>query len=219
MPEDPKPTLVPAKAVDVDGADLGKPTVEYLRALGLLPLKGETADGWRAVLGGTPDSVSVIEAGATSLSKWWAAGLGTALAAGWGSARVWFPSQESGIQETVIWAAAVASAAVAVGIAYIVGSDVRGRSAASVAMLNARSAVAGAMLREAVGVYKPAPPEPAGQVFPVSPHLELEWTKRDKDDEPGWIATAMRITGDKVEYWLAKERVHGWAPADEVRFT
>jgi hypothetical protein len=46
----------------------------------------------------------------------------------------------------LLWVAAIASAAALLALAYILGSDVRGRSAAMVATIEARKAVATAMI-------------------------------------------------------------------------
>ena len=216
--EEPGPAKFPAQPVAADGTDLGLPTADLLRALGLLPKKGETA-GPGAALVGTPDSVAVIEAGATALSKGWAAGMGATIVAGWGAVAKWYPSQGSGVQETVIWAAAVGTAALVGGIAYIVGSDVRGRAAASVATLEARSRVAEAMIRESADLYKPkAPDAPAAQVLPVSPPQVVKWRAKDGPDEGGWKASLVRVTGENVEYRLTKGSESEWVPVDDINF-
>ncbi len=139
-----------AVAKGEDGRDIAVPAVRMLEKLNLLPSATElkTADGIAAAFRGPTASVSVIEAGATALSKWWAAGLGAAVLALWGSVRVFWTTLEAqpATQQVLLWGAAIASAAALLALAYILGSDVRGRSAAMVATIEARKAVATAMI-------------------------------------------------------------------------
>jgi hypothetical protein len=91
-----------------------------------------------ALLGGTPQSVALLDAGGTALSKWWATGIGAAgpaVAAFWGG-------ETPATHRMLIIALAVGFAAAVLAIGYIVGSDVRARSAAAVATINARAEVA-----------------------------------------------------------------------------
>lgn len=209
---------IPAKAVAAGGTDLSEPTAALLRKLGMLPLENEKPADFATAFTGTPDSVAVIEAGATALSKGWAAGMGATVVAGWGSVVKWYPSQGAGIQETVIWAAAIGTAALAIGIAYIVGSDVRGRAAATVATLEARSSMAQTMIRASIELYESDPAKPTAQVFPVSPAATVKWKAKLGADEGGWSAAAMRIAGDEVEYWLTKGSEKAWVTSGEVVF-
>lgn len=211
---------LPAKAVAPDGADLVAPAAGLLRGLSLLPEKDQKAGRW-ATITGTPESVAVIEAGATALSKWWAAGLGAAVVALWASVRKWWPDQDPDLQAAVVWGAAIATAALVLGLAYIVGSDVRGRSAASVATINARADVAEALIREAAALSlkqeaKEKGEEPAAQVVAISPRLQMRWIRRKGADEEGWYASAFRVRGDKVDFWLAKGSVQEWVPSTDV---
>lgn len=217
--QEPGSAKFPAKSVAADGADLGLPTANLLRSLGMLPTEGEVA-GPSAAIRGTPDSVVVIEAGATTLSKFWASGGGAVILAGWAAVRIWWSHVDTGVQGTVIWAAAIGTAAIAVGIAYIVGSDVRGRAAATVATLEARGRVAQAMIRESARLYMPEPAAATtAQLVPVLPVQVVEWTARYGPDEQGWMASAMRVTGDEVEYRLAKGIENAWVPATEIKFS
>ncbi len=65
---------VPGKAVST-GDNIELPTVDLLRALNLLGTDTEiTASGkFVSAFTGPADSVAVLEAGGTALSKWWAA--------------------------------------------------------------------------------------------------------------------------------------------------
>jgi hypothetical protein len=211
----------PAQSVNASGDDLGLPTADLLRELGLLPKKGESA-GPATAFTGTPDSVAVIEAGATALSKGWAAGMGAMIVAVWSAVKIWYPAQGSDVQVAVILAAGFGTAALVGGIAYIVGSDVRGRASASVATLEARSRVAEAMIRQSAGLYKPqpppTPPSPETSISPISPAQEVHWRPPHGPDEPGWEASMMRVTGDKIEYRLTKGKESAWVPVDDIRF-
>lgn len=213
---DPHISKVPANAVAPDGGDLVAPAAELLRGLSLLPKEGESA-GALSAFTGTPDSVAVIESGATALSKMWAAGLGTAVAALWVRVATWWPDQDPDVQTTVLWAAAIATAALVAGLAYIVGSDVRGRAAAMVATVKARSEITQALIREAAALYKPeGGSEPAEQIVPISPPMSMKWIHRQSKDEGGWIASALRFRGDRTDYWLSKGCVQKWVPSAEV---
>jgi hypothetical protein len=163
--------------------------------------------------------VAVIEAGALSLSKWWAAGLGASALALWVRVGTWWPNQDPDIQVALLLATAIATAAIALGLAYIVGSDVRGRAAATVSTLEARSSIARSLITEASALYTPDAPPAAAQIVPLSPPLPMKWITRKGADEPGWIASAMRFQGDKVQYWLAKGATQEWVSAGEVELT
>lgn len=213
------PARFPGASVETESEDLGLPTANLLRRLGMLPKENEVA-GPTAAFTGPPDSVAVIETTALALTKWWTGGAGVALVAGWGTVKLWWPDQLPGIQTTAIWAAAIATAALVLGIAYIVGSDVRGRAAATVATLQARGQVAQAMIQESARLYKPpATTLPPAQLVPVSPEKVVKW--RNPDDgsyEDNWRASAMRITDDAVQYHLTRGTVSKWAPSTEIDF-
>lgn len=123
--------------------DLAAPTAELLRALGLLEAANATA-----TLGGTPESVQVIRAGATTLSK-----VTTGLLAAGGVAATWLSYVQLEWQaagETVRVAGliglALIIAAVAFGIAMIVRADVLGRSQATAARIEAQGVLASRFL-------------------------------------------------------------------------
>jgi hypothetical protein len=82
---------IPNKAVS-DGTDVRGPAEALLRGLYLLPRGDDLqkADGLGSVLHGPPQSVALIEAGATAAAKWWAAGLGASVLAAWGSLVTWW---------------------------------------------------------------------------------------------------------------------------------
>lgn len=207
---------IPAKAVSTDGEDLAAPVADLLRALSLLPKEGESGAGFWSAFTGTPDSVAVIQSGATAISKGWAAGLGASVLVVWGSVVKWWPKQPDDIKEVVLWAAALASVALVLGLAYIVGSDVRGRAAATVATVEARAAVARVFSREAAAIYTPEDTPAAAQIVAISPPQTMKWLARQASDEDDWIASASRFRDVGTEYWLAKGSVQLWVSATEV---
>lgn len=207
---------LPRTAIASEGNDLVEPAADLLRGLSLLPKQGESA-GVGAAFKGTPDSVAVIESGATALSKLWAAGLGTSILSIWSSVSVWWGKQGGDVQVGgVLWGAAIAIAALALGLAYIVGSDVRGRAAATVATLDARATIADAFIRQAANLYEPEGTKAAVQIIPVSPPLQMKWIGRQATEEAGWIASALRFQGDNSEYWLSKGAVQEWVAGTDV---
>ncbi len=77
---------IPGKAVS-SGADIARPVRALLEDLQLLGTKeqSDNASGFVAAFKGPPQSVALIEAGATAATKWWATGLGASIIAVWGS--------------------------------------------------------------------------------------------------------------------------------------
>lgn len=74
---------LPGKAPDAESGDVLGPAVLVLKALNLLP--SEEQGGIRQAFGGPPESVSVLEAGATAASKWWSVAGAAALVPLWAS--------------------------------------------------------------------------------------------------------------------------------------
>lgn len=131
-----------------DGGDLSVPTMSLLYDLNLLPSPNEltNAGNARATFGGPPQSVALIEAGATAVAKWWSTAGGAVVAAAWGSVTL-FWGHHSAIHAEMLWAASIVTAALVLAIATLLATDVRGRAAASVATIQARADVAAALLR------------------------------------------------------------------------
>jgi hypothetical protein len=71
---------IPRKAVS-DDTDIREPARNLLEGLNLLGTREETeqAKGFTAAFTGPPQSVALIEAGATAAAKWWSAGLAALL--------------------------------------------------------------------------------------------------------------------------------------------
>jgi hypothetical protein len=113
---------------------------EMLRGLDLLGAPGADAKGFDVVFKGTPQSLSVLEAGLTAGSEYWATGAGAVVIATWGT--IWWGSQHDGIKAVALGGAFVVTATLSLAVAYLLASDLRGRSGATVATYQARAAVA-----------------------------------------------------------------------------
>src|SRR4029453_19243141 len=143
MPDPDPKVQVPSAAVTATD-DLLAPTRDLLEGLNLLPSKADlkTAEGFASAFKGPPESVSLIEAGATAANKWWAAGLGGGVIAAWTAVRGWWDGTIPATQPVALWVAAIVTAAAVLGIAYLLGSDVRGRAAVATETVRVRAAVA-----------------------------------------------------------------------------
>lgn len=226
MPEDSKPTetkstRIPGHGVDPEGMDVASPVVATLAALNLLPTTDDLgkSGGAKAILFGPPDSVVVIEAGATALSKWWAAGLGVAATGVWaGVSRWWTDLKAVELQSTALWAAAIVSAAAVVAIGYIVASDVRGRAAASVATINAREAVAVAYINASLEANGSAEPEAPDLVVALPGALSVRNTTESGNSEDGWLAIALRQHSGTEQFLVVKHATSIWIDASKIEF-
>lgn len=219
------------QSVTPDHDDISKPTTQLLRDLSLLPEPGDLAKagGATALFTGPPDSVAVIEAGATAASKWWATGIavsGTAVVAR--ITTVWDSIGEDGSwnQPFALVAIAIVLAAMAGGISYLLGSDVRGRAAAMVATIEARRAVATAMLGEAGKASGPQEEPHRGGDASAAPSQQLALGARyvvsnigmDAANEDDWLAIASREKNGVIEYLLVKGTESEWTPSAKVKF-
>lgn len=197
---------IPSKAVS-DEADVRQPVRALLEDLNLLGSTDEenAADGFQAVFAGPPQSVALIEAGATAASKWWAAGLGASVIATWGSVATWWGGQDAAIKVAVVGGAAIVTAALAIAIGYLIASDVRGRAAAAVSLIEARANLATTMINAAERVYKPPPAGSLVELVPLPGQLRARNLGRPADDEKGWLAVAMERQPDgEIHYILVK---------------
>jgi len=224
---------IPGHAVQTsppDDADILAPTETLLRALSLLPQEGDLtrAGGVGAAFAGPPESVSLIEAGATAASKWWAAGIaGSATVVAARIAQGWDSLGRSGPwnQPFALLAVGVVLAAAVGGVAYLLGSDLRGRAAATVATIEARRTVAIAMVRQAGLSYRDvddaAPAENAWSGLPIGlPGLGASnGTKQGQVAESGWKAIATRERDDKTEFLLVKGTESEWVASADVLFS
>ena len=89
------------------------------------------------------------------------------------------------------------TAAAVLAIGYIIGSDVRGRAAASVATMEGRAIVARATSEAAVATRADPDPQVAGQIGSLPSPLNMRYHPARGDEELGWKAVASRVT-DKI---------------------
>jgi hypothetical protein len=212
---------IPGKAVS-DGVDLRLPVRSLLEDLNLLGTEEEesAAKGFGAIISGPPQSVALIEAGATAAAKWWAAGLGTAAVAAWGAVAAWWPDQEVAVKVAVLGGASLVTAALAIAIGYLIASDVRGRAAAAVSLIEARATVATDMIEAAVKTYvPPADTPPPPQLVPVPGQLRAHNLTRPAADEAGWRVVAMAQQSDGTfKYIAVKGSSQATLSANELTF-
>lgn len=134
----------PAAAVDSGGDDLLPPTRSFLEKLNVLEKEGERVTPIQ-----TPQSLQVVTAGSTALSKTIST-LVAALGGGtvvWAAVKGFWIAQPENQRIAYIWATALIVSAVAIALAIIVHADVRGRSVASAAEYEARANIAKAFLQ------------------------------------------------------------------------
>lgn len=215
---------IPAKAVSATGQDILVPTAALLRGMNLLGTKedNEEADSFGATFKGPPASVALIEAGATAASKWWATGLAAGVAVAWGRVAVWWNGQDPDAQRAVLLAAGIVTAAAVLGIAYLLGSDVRGRSIAAVATIEARAQIAEAMIRtaQASAAAPTATATSSTQLVTLPEAFAVSHTAMPGADEAGWRAVAVLTDGkDVIKYLVIKGTAHEWVDAAGIDTT
>ena len=142
----------PSKGYDPEGADLSKPTQQLLVDLKLLPdPESKEKVGWIA---GTPESLQVMTAGATSISKLVIGAVGSlgglgALATGLNGFFVGVGPDNLDtplVRTAFILGGALIAGAVAISLAIVARSDVTARAQATAAQFEARAKVASAVL-------------------------------------------------------------------------
>jgi hypothetical protein len=133
----------------VGGDDLLQPMQDLLRGLSVLPTQADLDKNPAGMaLLGTPQSVSIIESGATALSKGYAVVI-TALGGGAAVASLvtgFWKGEATGVRIALTAGTALFLAAAVIAVAVIVASDVRGRAAGAVSQYNVRSQVAVSLL-------------------------------------------------------------------------
>lgn len=205
-----------AMASGSDGKDIGQPVKQMLIELSLLPTVDDLAasERFRTVFTGPASSVSVLEAGATALSKWWAVGLGASAVGLWASVRIFWTSLPQASQEVMMWSVAITSAAAVLALAFILGSDVRGRASAMVATIEARRQIATSMIGSAERAYDPGCGAQVTHSFPLpTPMPAKQLLGRDSG---GWLAIALEVGGPKTRYLLVRGNEHLWVDDDNV---
>lgn len=152
---DPVLTKVPADAVG--GDDILVPAQTMLRGLSVLPASSDlNGSAMSVALKGTPDSVAIIEAGGTALSKGFAsliALLGGATAVMTAVTGFW-ENEQTSVRVTLLGGSAFFLAAAAIAIAVIVAADVSGRAAGAVAQYDARRHIGTTMLELSLAAHQ-----------------------------------------------------------------
>jgi hypothetical protein len=211
---------IPSKAVS-DEKDVSKPLRDLLVDLYLLGSKAdyEKAGAFESVLKGPPQSVALIEQGATTATKYWAAGLGVVVVAAWAKVAQWWPHEHENIRIAVVASAGVLTSAVALAISYLFASDVRGRASAAVATVEARARVAVEMIEAAKGLYKPDASAAAAQLVPLPAGIKARNSAEPAGNERGWLAVAIELQPDgKRKYVLVKGNSEKAVEASDVEF-
>jgi hypothetical protein len=219
MTAQPIPVQIPANAILPEGADLAGPIQQLLRRLALLgdEKENDAADGFMTALQGPPQSVALIEAGATAASKWWATGLGTTVVAAWSAFAGWWSGETPANQRVAIWAVAIITAAAVLGIAYLLATDVRGRGMAAAATIRARAQLAVAVIQASESAYAPTPPAPREQIVALSQPLPVNYLTQPADNEAGWQAVALLSNGkDVTKYLVINGGQQAWVDDSEI---
>lgn len=211
---------IPGKAVS-DGTDVRGPVRTLLEDLNLLATAEDLnkATGFESLLG-PPQSVALIEAGATSASKWWANGLGALLIPTWVAVLKWWGDQGTTIKAVVVGGAALVTAALVLSIGYLIASDVRGRAAAAVSIIEARARLATTMIQAAESVHEPTAATSMVEVVPLPSQVKAKNLARPGHDEDGWLVVAMeRHVDGNLKYILVKGSSEVTVPASELEFS
>jgi hypothetical protein len=210
------PVRFPGQARQDDGTDISPPIVQLLQDLHVLApgTELEKADGAQATFHGPPQSVAIIEAGATALGKWWAttlgagAGLTGIIAAVKG---IWGNEPEL-VRVALVAGAAIVLSALSVAIAVIVNGDVRGRAAGAVAEYQARAQVATAFLAASAGGSKSAAVQ-ATDGYLVSTGIQGRYEGKVKGSLAYQAVTGFRVDQDgRSEIKVGNE----WVPVQLV---
>ena len=179
----------------------------------------EKASGPAAFFGGPPESVKVIEAGATAAAKYWAAGLGATALLLWARLGKWYDTQPPNAKLVALAGAALFSAAVAIAISHLLASDVRGRAAAAVATVEARARIATRMIEAAQEVYEPPSATSGVQIIPLPAALKARNLSEQASNEKGWLAIALESHADgKRKYILVKGQAEQTVEQAKVAF-
>lgn len=211
---------IPGKAVS-DARDVRQPVRTLLEQLNLLGTAehNEQATGRGSVFAGPPQSVALIEAGATAAAKWWAAGLGATVIATWVAVAAWWEKQDETIQAVAVGGAALATAALVVAIGYLIASDIRARAVAAVSTIEARAQIATIMIEATQAVYEATPDAAQVEIIPLAGKVRAKNLGRPAADEEGWLAVAMERHADgAIKYILVKGSAEATVSAAELEF-
>jgi hypothetical protein len=212
---------IPSQAVAPDGADICPPVRALLEGIDLLGTSDESkaAASFESTFKGPPQSVALIEAGATAASKWWAAGLGATVVGLWAAVGSWYEDQPERVQTVILGGTAFVTAALVLAIGYLIASDVRGRAAASIAVIQARANVATTMVDAARRLYAPPAASMPPELIPLPKALKAKNQRVPAGDQEGWLAIAIERHADgTTKYLLVKDSAEASLQASEVEF-
>jgi len=213
---------IPASAISAAGDDIAVPGKALLISLRLMGTDEdqEKAGQAGALFTGPPQSVAVIEAGATALTKWWAAGLGVAATAFWGLVKTFWTGQPPETHRTMLLAGAIVSAAVILAISFIIGFDVRGRASASVATIHARETIGRTALLLAEAAHGVGVAETATQIVALPGGTRVKYLAKPSREETGWTALAVQTdsVGTTMKFLVVKGAEQAWATPAELHF-
>ena len=213
---------IPAKAVDAAGDDISPPLGALLLQLQLLATAAdiEKAGGPAAAFSGPPQSVALIEAGATALSKWWSVTLAGTAAAAWAAVRGFWGTQPNSLHMVEVGAAAAVTVALVLAICSIIGADVSGRAQAMTATINSRAEVAATFVRQSREAFSPEAIVESIAVTPLPTPLHVVFVTKASADEGGWRAIAFRSAdADDLSFLVVKDRATEWAKSSDLSFT
>ncbi|MGO8862087.1 MAG: hypothetical protein ACLQRH_15170 [Acidimicrobiales bacterium] len=137
----PDAVKIPGKAIDNSGDDLASPLKALLTDINALGASSDSAGG---AFTKPAQSVAIIESGATALTKWWSGAVGalggaTAITA---AITKFWNGQHGGERIALIASTGAVVVAVAIALAVIISSDVRGRAIGASAVYAARAQIA-----------------------------------------------------------------------------
>lgn len=115
-------------------------------------------------------------------------------------------AQTPDVVETVVEPTVLLRGLHLLGLGHLPAADLNSRGLAAVAGIRARAAVAESML----GATS------SGRAFPLPIALAAESTQKTRDDDVGWVASAMRQNVDHVEDLLIEDHRQEWTRSDHV---
>lgn len=190
--------------------------------MNLLPAANATLGDFTYAFAGPPDSVSILEAGATAATKGWSTLIGVSAAA----TSAWILKAWAGLatnswnQPFALLAVAIVLAAAALGIARLFAADVQGRSLAMTATIEARRNVAIAMIDAASERFTAPTSGQHDECMIGLPGLSAENADETATlAQQGWKALAWRSAIGREEFLLTKGQVTKWVDAQHVEVT
>lgn len=227
--EEPADAPAPAPVPDVAlGGDLVESTRALLRELDLL---GDAEES---------PAVASVQADPSNASIFWAVASGALVALAWALVAIWWSGEETANQVAAVGGAAIITAAALLSVGYLMAADVRGRTAAAVAAIQARESIALAMIeasaaaeaeREAARAAAAATPGSGlatapSELVALPKKVKVRYLTRPKGDRKGWTAIAIERRGGgdegeaegEIRYLLVRRNEKAMADAKEVSF-